>query len=445
MSGHSYRREIGLIVLFAAIVLGVPLAQICIELVRGERAQCADLFRYVPSEKNLREFETTLEDKSWFQRTLRREMQSFLFKALQDTGSKGMMGRNGWVFYRPGVRYLVEPNRLELDERDSAWVRSPGDTTRRDSVVQAIVRFRDQLSERGIRLLVVPVPGKASVYPDMLTRRAADRQGEFRSPTLELIEQLGIQEVDTVDLFGLFRRARKGKPLFSSGKAYYLARDTHWTPTGMKLAAEAVAQKVRGMGLTPEFSRQYAVRRVEVIRYGDILEMMQVPGIQEEFPGEAVECEQVVHKALGLLVQPNSPRAGTYMSPAAPGQETSILVLGDSFCRIYQLAEPRSLGRNVDQTDRSRPEVTREGEKRTKRLLPGSAGFISHLALALEAPVDYIVSDGGASTDVRRKLSTNAEIIEGKKLVIWVFAERDIGLGKEGWKDVSLPPRLPGM
>lgn len=59
--------------------------------------------------------------------------------------------------------------------------------------------------------------------------------------------------------------------------------------------------------------------------------------------------------------------------------------------------------------------------------------------------MDYIVSDGGASTDVRRKLSTNAEIMEGKKLVIWAFAERDIGLGKEGWKDVSLPPRLPGM
>jgi len=445
MSSHSYSREIELIVLFAAIILGVPLAQICIELVRGERAQFTDLFRYVPSEKNLREFETTLEDKSWFQRILRREMQSFLFKALQDTGSNGMMGRNGWVFYRPSVRYLVEPNRLELDERDSAWVQSPGDTTKRDSVVQAIVRFRDQLSERGIRLLVVPVPGKASVYPDMLTRRAVDRQDEFRSPTLVLIEQLGIQGVETVDLFGLFRRARKGKPLFPSGKAYYLARDTHWTPTGMKLAAEAVAQKVREMGLTPEFSRQYAVRRVEVIRYGDILEMMQVPRIQEEFPGEVVECEQVVHRALGLLVQPNSPRAGTYMSPAAPGQETSILVLGDSFCRIYQLPEPRSLGQYPDAAGKDESDATQRDSGRTKRLLPGSAGFPSHLALAMGTTVDYIVSDGGAATDVRRKLSTNPEIIEGKKLIIWEFVERDIALGAKGWQDVPLPPKMPGM
>jgi hypothetical protein len=73
---------------------------------------------------------------------------------------------------------------------------------------------------------------------------------------------------------------------------------------------------------------------------------------------------------------------------------------------------------------------------------PGPAGFISHLALALKSPVDAIVSDGGASTDVRRKLSTNPEILEGKKVVIWEFVERDIALGAQGWEDVPLPVKL---
>ena len=112
-------------------------------------------------------------------------------------------------------------------------------------------------------------------------------------------------------------------------------------------------------------------------------------------------------------------------------------MLGDSFCRIYQYAEPQSLG----EIPASAPTVRKE-ESSIKRLLPGSAGFISHLALALKSPVDAIVSDGGASTDVRRKLSTNPEILEGKKVVVWEFVERDIALGRQGWEHVPLPAKL---
>jgi hypothetical protein len=52
------------------------------------------------------------------------------------------------------------------------------------------------------------------------------------------------------------------------------------------------------------------------------------------------------------------------------------------------------------------------------------------------------VSDGSASTDVRRKLSTNPEILEGKKVVVWEFVERDIALGGQGGEDVPLPTKL---
>jgi hypothetical protein len=67
---------------------------------------------------------------------------------------------------------------------------------------------------------------------------------------------------------------------------------------------------------------------------------------------------------------------------------------------------------------------------------------VSRLALALGTSVDAIVSDGGASTDVREKLGTNPEILEGKTVVVWEFVERDIALGRAGWQDVSLPAVL---
>jgi hypothetical protein len=164
--------------------------------------------------------------------------------------------------------------------------------------------------------------------------------------------------------------------------------------------------------------------------------MMQIPGLRQAFGSQTVACEQVLDPVRGLLLPTPSDRPGTYR---AAGQQASVLVLGDSFCRIYQYPEPASLG---ELADASAAAAAAKEEPGSKRLAPGSAGFISHLALALKAPVDAIYSDGGASTDVRRKLSTNPEMLEGKKVVVWEFVERDIALGAQGWEEVPLPPRM---
>jgi hypothetical protein len=87
-----------------------------------------------------------------------------------------------------------------------------------------------------------------------------------------------------------------------------------------------------------------------------------------------------------------------------------VLVLGDSFLRIYQ-------------TD-----------------APTSAGFIAHLARELRHPVASVVNDGGASTLVRQELARRPQLLAGKKVVIWEFVERDIRFGTEGWKRVPLSP-----
>jgi hypothetical protein len=422
-----------LTVCFLVIIFGVPITQICIQLSRGERAQVTDLFRYAPTEKHLRQFEETLKGQSWFEQRLRPLMQQFLLRTVGDTGAKAMMGRDGWLFYRPDVRYLVEPDRPDGGGNEGTWVQ-PAEGTHQDSVVRAIVRFRDQLKERAIELLVMPVPGKPGVYPEMLWRSAGGKGNGFYSPTLVFMQKLQRQGVEVVDLSTRFHQVRDEKP---ADDLYYLARDTHWTPKGAKLAAETVAQRLRSLGWAPQPTLEFRTRKVRVKRYGDVLEMIQTRGALAAFPAEEVECEQVVDDAGGLLAASDSERPGTYRYP---GAETPILVLGDSFCRIYQNREPQALGEIVGPTADKESGSSREGRTST-RLLPGSAGFLSHLALSLQAPVDFIVSDGGASTDVRRSLSTNPEILEGKKVVVWEFVERDIQLGKAGWLDVVLPPR----
>ncbi len=163
--------------------------------------------------------------------------------------------------------------------------------------------------------------------------------------------------------------------------------------------------------------------------------MMQIPGLAEEFTPEIVDCEQVADPAFGPLVPTGSDRPGTYRYP---GQKATVLVLGDSFTRIYQYPEPPSLGELTS----TNPIPNAAAKPTSQRFLPGSAGFVSHLMLALKSPVDAIYSDGGAATDVRRKLSTNPEILEGKKVVVWEFVERDIALGQQGWQPVPLPAKL---
>ena len=88
-------------------------------------------------------------------------------------------------------------------------------------------------------------------------------------------------------------------------------------------------------------------------------------------------------------------------------RKSEILILGDSFSRIYQ-------------TDS-----------------PVNAGWIAHFAKNMNRPVASIVSDGGASTLVREKLARKASVLKGKKLLIWEFVERDLRFGAEGWKDVE--------
>jgi len=418
---------------FLGLIAMVSVSQTVRELAQGQRVQATDVFRYAPTSANLRRHEETLKEKSWVQQTFRPVLQRFLFRVFGEAGAKTVVGRGDWLFYRPDLRYLIEGNRGDTRLGNSRWVEPVAATTQRDSVARAVRQFRDQLRQRGLELLVVPVPGKPSVYPDRVTSRVRQGWADLSIPTGGLLTELERDGIATVNLFSVFHQARQRDP----NARLYLAHDTHWTPAGARLAAEAVAARLQELGWAPQPTISFRTTPVTVERWGDLLEMMQLPGLQEDFVPERIECEQVVDPALGPLVPDASERPGAYRFPVG---QAAVLVLGDSFSRIYQTPEPRSLGALIGAAGERSSQAT--DSERSKRLLPGSAGFVSHLAYALRAPVDAIVSDGGASTDVRRQLSVNPEILEGKRVVVWEFVERDVSLGQAGWQEVPLPVEL---
>jgi hypothetical protein len=387
----SKAKHVFLITVFMLALLSVGVIQFATELSEGEQPQVAELFRQVPTKDNLKMFENDLEKSCRLAGEFRPSAQYAQFLLLADMGDKALMGRSGWFFYKPAVQYLIEP--LPADANYS-----PKD------VLSAIISFRDQLARRGIKLLIVPAPNKASICPEMLTRRAEGLQqpalhqsgtGPVNPKTIDILSKLRESGVEIVDLFRLFAETRKSLPPGDNTR-YYLAQDSHWSPDGMRLAARSVAKRILDLGLAEKGNVKYSLKPVTIERHGDVLKMIRVPKIERSFEPETLKCEQVVNADTGRLYQhdPNS----------------QILVIGDSFLRIYSRDEP------------------------------GSAGFIEHLACELGLPLTSLVNDGGASTLVRQELSRKPALLRNKKLVVWEFVERDIRFGTEGWQQVQLPP-----
>lgn len=363
---------------FTAALCSVGFIQTVVEARRGEWPQAFDLFRHPPTAANLRVFEQELADASRVGRWVRPWMQYAQFAVLHDGGAKALAGRDGWLFYRPGVTALA---RRPVSAPDP---------------LPAMVDFHDQLAARGIRLLVVPVPNKESVYPDMLSARAADPSGVVNPATRDLLARLKARGVAVVDLFDVFAASRT-----ADADPLYLARDSHWSPAGVTLAARAVARYLRDRGWVEAGGVSYATRPVPVRRVGDLVRMLQSPPLERRLGAEDMVCRQVLSRATGR------PYQGEAASP--------VLVLGDSFLQVYEKDEP------------------------------GAAGFLAHLAAELGRPVASLVMDGGAATLVRQELARRPGLLEGKQVVVWEFVEREAYLDTEGWPRIPLPPAGGGV
>lgn len=368
---------------FVVTIFGVGLIQSGIEVARGRRPQVADLLLKKPTEANLRAYERNIEEASWFAENVRPRMQYARFVVLGDAGPKAILGRDDWLFYRPGVQYLIEP-----------WPAKAISDEHQDDVVPAILDFRDRLDARGIELVVIPVPGKASVYPEMLTCRATALGQPLGAHTRKIMAQLDEAGVEVVDLFEVFARAKAGRAP-NDNTRYYLRQDTHWSPEAVRLAAKATAEKLLDLGLVERGTVGYDLKPVTVEREGDVVRMMQTPRIERHFPAQTIHCTQVVHRESGEAYRDDP--------------HSEILVLGDSFLRIYEQDEP------------------------------GSGGLIAHLARELGVPLASLVNDGGASTLVRQALARKPALLANKKVVVWEFIERDVRFGTEGWQEVPLP------
>jgi hypothetical protein len=363
-----------LIATFVALLVSPPIVQMIVELRSGEWPRALEVFSDRPTPENLRRSERALEAASVTARTLRPWMQAAQFFALREAGEKAVVGREGWLFYGPGVSAITARPK-------------PGESTPREAVA-AVQEFRSALAARGIRFIIMPAPNKECVYPDRLSNFAGPPARIISAETRAFFAECEGAGIEVVDLFALYRSARA-----QSATPLYLTQDSHWSPAGMELAAHAVAERIG-----PSGEARYDRKPAPVQRHGDLVRMLRAAPIEARLAPETVACTQIVRRDTGAL----------YVDDPA----SDVLVLGDSFLRIYQQDEP------------------------------GSAGFTAHLACALGRPVASLVNDGGASTLVRQELFRRPQLLASAKLVVWEFVERDLRLGTDGWQHVPLPPKI---
>ena len=124
-----------------------------------------------------------------------------------------VVGEDGWLFSR--------------EEFEATLQRTP-DLAEAAAGVSAI---RDQLAAQGIELVVVPLPAKADIYGEHVGYAAIpDDLERLYGDFLALLDREGVRAVDTRPAL---LDARAGGPLF-------LTTDTHWTPRGAEVVADAV-------------------------------------------------------------------------------------------------------------------------------------------------------------------------------------------------------------
>ena len=338
-----------------------------------------------PLHERLHTFETTLKDQSATALAVRGPVERLLHAGGVSGAENVYLGRDGWLFYEPDVRYVLSGDFAE--HKASAIER--GEPTRAADALRAIQTFKEQLTAHGIALVIVPTPVKPTVRPEML---APGVPGPLQNASFERFKQ--DLEARGVPVFDIASHVGSEPSLKE-----YLATDTHWRPEAVEAAARLLAHFVNVRVTLPQ-SLGMAYHRGE----------RSIDGRGD----------------LGALLAPPRPRESVTIHPVflsngqpwSPTETSEILWLGDSFSNIYS-AGPMGWGE--------------------------AAGFAEQFSFALGRPCDAIRRNDNGAYATREMLAdefaAGRDRLKGKKLVIWQFASRELSQGD--WRIIELKLTTP--
>ncbi len=141
---------------------------------------------------------------------------SFVTPLMAAEPALAIIGKNEWVFYR---------HEISTASDDAEVKKSLG----------LIAKFNKVLADQGIRLVVVVVPLKMRIYAEHLPNELA-LTDYLRGNYARMLEFLKANDVLMVDLNSAFLN----DPGRASDTPFYFRLDSHWSPSGVMAAADAV-------------------------------------------------------------------------------------------------------------------------------------------------------------------------------------------------------------
>lgn len=248
------------------------------------------------------------------------------------------------------------------------------DVEREGHPARTIARYGAALAEHGIDLIVVPVPSRLQVHPELLCDLEPGDDFRGLDPGhFAFVLELAEAGVEVLDLLPDFARARAAD--------LFLRFDHHWSPAGAELAADLLAAR---LGECPWFERG-PLREGEdfVVRSGTLDYLPELP------PGERKEP-----RVESLRVRRVQDKGGR---PAlAPERTSPVLLIGDS--HVDFLA-----GEGLD--------------------------LARQLGARIGRAVDTIVLPAGATEGVWRALRRRGDGLAGKRVVVWILSTGRIPTG----------------
>ncbi len=342
--------------------------------------------------ESIKGFESCMDENAFVTKELVPTIRGILTGWLGAGGKNELLGRDGWLFYKPDVDHLTGPP--FLDEKVLEGRRRSGSEWRslpEPDPLPAIQALDKALKERGIALVVMPTPLKPSIYPDKLSRRFEGNTAPLHNPSYHrFVNALTARGVRVFDPAKALMAARRERELL------YLKGDTHWSPKGVRRVARLLAAYLTEAGLKPTGSAPLEMlRRPFTIRNtGDIAANLNLAAGFAELE-ESVVVDQVVTRS---------------NAPWQPDSSAGVLLLGDSFTNIYSLA---GMGWGT------------------------GGGLAEQLSAELGVPIDVIAqNDAGAHATrgaLAKALRQGDDRLAGKSVVIYQFAARELSQGD--WKN----------
>ena len=295
-------------------------------------------------------------------------------------------GKDGWLFLPSEIRHLAVGEFWGDKAANVSKARNPSYA----DPLPTVIDLHKQLAGLGIELIFMPVPTKASIYGDKVVDVAPGTRIDAHHQTFyQALTDAGVRVVDLVPKFLAAR---------SEAENVYCKQDTHWAAKGIDIAATDVAAFIKEQdwykGLT---TASYDARESTIALSGDLRGMLgdtSLPKAEEKL----------------VTITANG-------QPVEKSKDSPVLILGDSHTLVF--------GDGGD-------------------MHANGAGFPDVLAHKLGIQVDLIGIRGSGVGAARRNLAKdfirNPTYAGSKKVVVWLFAGRDLTESSDGidWRPLPM-------